>query len=169
MSNRRRQGGELSPKALKKFLLLVGSVLFVLLLAVGGCSSYHDVDAGEIVVIQTPTGHMEVWDKPGWKFAPLATATRYKKSDQYHFMYAKNEKGGIVGVKDCIATRFNDQGSASVCGTLSYDLPADHQTMLNLHKKFRSPSGILSRLVKPAVVRSVYNSGPLVSSRECSW
>jgi len=157
---------ELSPKVLRQITLLVVAALFLMLTGVGACTSYHDVGADEIVVIQTPTGYMEVWDTPGWKFAPLARTTTYKKSEQYHFMHGKNAKGQITEAKDCITTRFNDQGSATICGTLSFDLPSDHKTMLDLHKKFRSMEGIMTRLVKPAVVKSVYNSGPLMSSKE---
>ncbi len=53
-----------------------------------------------------------------------------------------------------------------MCGTLSYDLPSDEATMIKLHNKFRSMEGIENRLVKPAVVKAIYNSGPLMSSKE---
>ena len=151
---------------IKRLTLLVVAAFTVLLFGVGACTSTYEVGSDEIVVAQTPSGNMEVWDTPGWKFALFARTTTYQKSDQFHFMHQKDDAGKLVSTKDCISTRFNDQGSADICGTLSFDLPTDHKTMLELHNKFRSMSGIVNRLVKPAVVKSVYNSGPLMSSKD---
>lgn len=153
-------------KMFKRIGLMVGAFLLLILMTVGSCTSMYDVGSDEIVVLQKPSGTMEVWDSPGWKFALFGKTTTYKKSEQYHFMYEKDQSGKIISLKDCISTRFNDQGSADICGTLSFDLPTDHHTMLTLHNKFRSMDGIMSRLVKPAVVKSVYNSGPLMSSKD---
>ena len=155
----------ISGGAIKKIGLLLFAVIILVVLGVGACTSIHDVGADEIVVLQTPSGHMEVWSTPGWKLAVFGKTTTYKKSDQYTFMYEQAEDGNVVP-KDCISTRFNDQGSANICGSLSFDLPTDEKTMLELHNKFRSMEGIVARLVKPAVVKSVYNSGGLMSSKE---
>jgi hypothetical protein len=157
---------DVSPKVIRKIVLLLVTLVVMTLLCVGGCTSMHDVGSDEIVVVQMPNGKMEVWNTPGWKFALFARTTVYKKSDQYHFMYDKDDKGTVTSKKDCLATRFNDQGSAHICGTLSFDLPSDADTMLKLHNKFRSMDGIVVRLVKPAVIKSVYNSGPMMSSKE---
>lgn len=167
MSRRRDSDPDLdiSGAAIKKIGLLIFAVIVLVVLGIGTLTSVHDVGADEIVVLQTPSGHMEVWSTPGWKLAVFGKTTTYKKSEQYNFMYEKAEDGTVTP-KNCISTRFNDQGSANICGSLRFDLPTDEATMLELHNKFRSMEGIMTSLVKPAVVKSVYNSGGLMSSKE---
>lgn len=150
----------------KQIALLIGSIITIVILVVIGTQALTTVDADEIVVKQSLSGEMTVWTSPGWKWQGFGKITRYKKSDQFDFSATKDDKGNAANCKNCIPTRFNDQGSANIGGSLSFDLPLDEKTMLELHNKFRSMDGIRGRLVKPAVIKAVYNSGPLMSSRE---
>jgi hypothetical protein len=151
--------------SINKIVATALAVIFVIFGIITTISSSFDVGADEIVVIQTPSGKQFVWSTPGWRWAFFGKQTVYKKSDQYSFNFNK-DADGAEQIKDCISTRFNDQGSAMICGTLSYDLPTDEATMIALHNKFRSQDGVEERLVKAAVVKAIYNSGPLMSSKE---
>jgi hypothetical protein len=131
------------------------------------------VNADEIVVHQSIGGDLTVWSEPGWKYQGMGTVTRYKRSAQFDFSQAggahkaKSDAEKATAAHDnTIGVRFNDQGEAKMSGSVSYDLPLEHEAMLKLHKKFGSMEAIEDRLVRRTVERAVYFSGPLMSSRE---
>lgn len=148
-----------------KLTSIAGTVVGILIIISMFLSGFTRVDAGEIVVYQSVTGRMEVWSTPGWKMSVLGETTVYQKSDEFEFSATKREGEGVDTAR-CTRTRFNDKGSALICGQASFDLPTDHKQMLVLHEKFRSMEGIKDRLVKTALTKGIYNSGPLMSSKE---
>ncbi|KKM93269.1 hypothetical protein LCGC14_1210060 [marine sediment metagenome] len=152
--------------------MVLGAVALVMCLVIPfACTT--TVGAEEIVIHQSVLGDLTVWTEPGWKYQGLGTITRYKRSSQFDFSaphdesQAKSEEGKKTAQQDnSIPVRFNDQGQAHISGSLSYDLPLDRDAMLKIHKKFGSMEAIEDRLVRQTVTRSVYFSGPLMSSRE---
>jgi regulator of protease activity HflC (stomatin/prohibitin superfamily) len=42
----------------------------------------------------------------------------------------------------------------------------DDVTLVTLHEKYRGMEGVEERLIKPAAIKAIYNSGPLMSSKE---
>jgi hypothetical protein len=142
-------------------------VLGIIIIAVGlfvVLNSVTTVDADEIVVKQNMLdGHLQVWDTPGVHWQNFGTVTRYKRSAQYWFSAHENE-----GKKsdESIKVRFNDGGHGTVSGSLRYNLPTDQNKMLALHSTYKSMSAIDHELVRQVVNKSVFMTGPLMSSRE---
>ena len=156
---------EFSGKTIRN--LVIGFLGMITILFVG-CSSMYEVDAEETVVVQTPGGKLEVRDTPGYKFDLMAKVTRYYKTQKYEFDVTKDENGKVVSTSNCLATRFNDQGKGTLCGSFTFNLPSDHEQILELHRRFHSMEGIVRKLIKPAAEKSAYNTGPLMSSKESS-
>lgn len=154
----------------KKILTIVVSVIALIILLILPFQLLTSVEADEIVVHQSVGGSLTVWTSPGIHWQGLGKVTVYKKSAQLWFKGAG--EGGDKPQQpqqhkdESISVRFNDNGKAWVSGSLSFDLPLDQKQMLALHEKFGSMQGIEARLIRPTVVRSVYMSGPLMSSRE---
>ena len=124
----------------------------------------EDVDAGEIVVIQDPIdGELHVYSQPGWVNQSFGTATHYKKSFQFWFSKAKDQ-GGTED--ESIPVRFNDGGKATVSGSVRVNLPVDEMSMVKLHSDFRSQEAIEHALIRTTLEKSVYMTGPLMSSKE---
>lgn len=145
--------------------------LFACLIIPFACTA--TVGAEEIVVLQSVSGDLTVWTEPGWKYQGLGSITRYKRSAQFDFTSAtedhkakSDDEKKTAKHDNTIGIRFNDQGEAKMSGSVSYDLPLDHEAMLKMHKKFGSMEAIEDRLVRRTVERAVYFSGPLMSSRE---
>jgi len=125
---------------------------------------FTTVDAKEIVVHQTVTnGALEVWTTPGPHFQFFGKITRYKKSDTLWFS-AKKDEG--KDTDDSIKVRFNDGGHGNLSGSIRYDLPTDAAHVIALHQKYGSMESIDHDLVRQVVNKSVYMTGPLMSSRE---
>ena len=141
-----------------------------------GCGiskSVMTVGADEIVVHQSFfNGHLSVWNDSGVHGQWFGNITRYKKSAQYSFSApkpTKNEKGEVVASTEpdeSIKVRFSDGAHSFISGSLRYNLPTDEKHMLLLHSTYGSMGAIDRDLVKQVVAKSVYMTGPLMSSRE---
>lgn len=137
-------------------VLIVGLVIIL--------NTATTVDADEIVIKQDVIGgQLHVWDTPGVHWQNFGTVTRYKRSAQLWFS-AKVDEGKKTD--DSIKVRFNDGGHGNISGSLRYTLPLDQNKMLELHKTYHSMTAIDHELVRQVVNKSVFMSGPLMSSRE---
>jgi hypothetical protein len=139
---------------------LVGVVMLIIL----ALSMITTVAADEIVVKQGFfDGSLTVWNTPGPKWRNFGSITTYKKSSQYSFSAMKDQGGAA---DQSIKVRFNDGGHGNISGTFRFDLPLDEKLMVEIHQRFHSQQNVEQQLVRPAVERAVYMSGPLMSSKE---
>jgi len=150
----------------KRIALLVTSLIVMGVVTILGFKVVCNVDDTEIVVLQELDGDMEVWSTAGWRYQGFGKVTRYPKSQEYTFQHQEDDQGTVTSTKECLPIRFNDKGKAVISGNLSWDMPTDPEQVLALHSKYRNSEGIENRLVKPAVNRAIYHSGPLMSSKE---
>lgn len=140
--------------------LSLAAVATVVVLASLG-SLFENVKSQEIIVMQDPIdGDLHFWTDQGLKWQKWGSIRRYVKSSHYEF--SKRQEGDDSSIK----VRFNDGGHGLVSGSLRFDLPLDKQHLETLHKKFGSQEAIEQTLIRPIVERSVYMSGPLMSSKE---
>lgn len=120
--------------------------------------------ADELVVKQNLLdGQLQVWNTPGVHWQNFGKITRYKRSAQYWF---SNHEDEGKKTDDSIKVRFNDGGHGNVSGSLRYNLPTDPAKMVLLHSTYSSMEAINHELVRQVVNKSVYMTGPLMSSRE---
>lgn len=121
------------------------------------------LDAGEYMVIQYPTGAVNVAVEPGIYGEWLGTVTRYKRREQYSFSATGNENGAV---DRSLRIQFNDGGSAKISGVVSWEMPDNPSQILEIHKQFRSQSGVDAQLIRPVIENAIFMSGPLMSSTE---
>lgn len=115
-------------------------------------------------MIQHPIdGDLIVNTQPGLVFQKLGKATHYKKSFQYWFSKLPDQGAAR---DQSIKIRFNDGGHAMVSGSVRVDLPVDEKTLKDLHTTYGSQEAIEQALIRTVVEKSVYMSGPLMSSKE---
>jgi hypothetical protein len=139
---------------------LVALVVLVLLML----KMVTTVNADEIVVRQgLIDGQLTVWTDPGPKFQNFGQIVSYKRAFQYSFSSAKDQG---KETDQSIKARFNDGGHGAISGTFRVTLPTNPDLMRQLHMKYHSLEAIESQLLRPALERSVYMSGPLMSSKE---
>lgn len=150
---------------MNKFIakIVAGIVLFGLMVFFI-VNSVTTVAADEIVVKQNLLdGQLQVWNTPGVHWQNFGKLTRYKKSSQYWFSAHEDEGKKI---NESIKVRFNDGAHGQVSGSLRYSLPLDTNKMILLHSTYGSMSAIDHELIRQVVNKSVYMTGPLMSSRE---
>ncbi len=125
---------------------------------------FEDLDASDIMIVQAPTsGELTLHTTPGMKWQGFGTCTKYKKRSQFWFSVKADQ--GAPG-DDSIKIRFNDGGHAQMSGSLAFELPLDADHMFPLHNKYRSQDAIAHQLVRTITEKSVYMTGPLMSSAE---
>jgi len=144
----------------------IGVLVLIVLIVLGVFSSklFETVGAGEVVVIQDPIdGELHVYFSPGLKYQNLGKATHYKKSFQYWFS-SKTDQGTTAD--QSIIVRFNDGGHATISGSVRADLPSSEEQMKDIHMRLGSQMAIEQELIRTVIEKSVYMSGPLMSSKE---
>jgi len=158
---------------IKKTLALVVAGIMLLAVLVLGGKVVESVDANEIVVIQDPIdGELHWYTQQGLKWQGFGSVTAYPKRAVYDFNCEKYKEGtsesqcadGTVDRR--ISIRFNDGGHGWVDGSIQYEMPLNDANLTQLHVRFGSRESIQKQLVETVVNKSVYMTGPLMSSRE---
>ena len=144
---------------IKKFGMVIGGSILGIILAF---NCFEDIAAGEIAVIQSPmTGEMSVITTPGWAWQGGGTVTKYQRSNQLWFSNKEDEGG-----KGAIKIGFNDFGEGTVSGSVRWYMPTNKEQVLKLHSDYGTQESIEFKLIKQAVTKAIYMSGPLMSSKE---
>jgi hypothetical protein len=109
-------------------------------------------NANQIMVVQSPVkGKLTWYTDAGLKWQGFGKITKYPKRDIYKFK---------------TSVRFNDGGHGTMFGSVSYELPLDAKDLTNIHVKFGGIKSLESQLVATVVNKSIYMTGPLMSSKE---
>ncbi len=143
--------------------ILASGVLLAIL--VGLFETFEWVGAGEIMVVQFPNGKLRFYSTPGYNAQWFGKVTKYKKRDQFWFS-SKGEEGKAGGADESIKVRFNDGGHANLSGSMAWEMPIDDTHLGELHSKYGSQDAIEHQLIRTVVEKSVYMTGPLMSSAE---
>ncbi len=149
---------------LRKYSVIIMIAFGALFLISLSGSLIENVAADEIVVIQDPIdGELHFHSTPGMKWQGFGTVTKYTKESQYWFSALKDQGG----VEDrSIPIRFNDGGSARMSGSVRWKLPMDETSMKKVHTLYGSHRAVEQQLIRTVMEKSVYMTGPLMSSKE---
>ena len=146
-------------------VLVVG--VMAVLVAIGLIMSFQvleHLDAEDLMVIQSPfSGTLTWYTSPGVKGQWVGKVTKYRKRDQFWFS-AKADQGKKVD--QSLQVRFNDGAHASISGSIAWEMPIDEKNLTALHVRYGSHEAILHQLVRTVIEKSVYMTGPLMSSKE---
>lgn len=155
-----------NPRGLFK---LVGSLVALLVVVLFSYRIVEEVDAGEIVVIQHLNGTLEVAKKSGLAWQWGGKATHYKKSSQFWFLSIKDKSTdpfATDSTDNALPVTWNDGGKSTVSGSVRYDMPLTDQEIIKVHSIFGSQESIERQLVKTNMEKSIFLTGPLMSSKE---
>lgn len=151
----------LKPSTIIKLAL---SAVALIVLSISSFGLFEYMDASEYMVIQSPLSGDLAWHTGGggMKWQGFGKVTKFHRSAQYEFEMPADE----ASVGNAVKIRFNDGGEAHISGSVRYELAPDEVLLTKLYQKFRTQDGVENSLVRPIVHRSVYMSGPLMSSAE---
>jgi regulator of protease activity HflC (stomatin/prohibitin superfamily) len=138
---------------------LAVTLLIVLVLTVG------INDAGYRTVIQLPTGHTWVKFEPGVYFSFFGKTKEYPDVVTFDHDKEEDEEEATL-TKRGITVRYQDGGLGTIYGKARFALPTDEQSMLKLHKAFRSPAGVGNKLIKPVAEEATNMTAGLMTSED---
>jgi hypothetical protein len=142
----------LSGRRVTAIAALVGvGVLLIVLLTLAG-SLFESVGTDQIMVIQAPlSGSLTWFTNGGTHWQGFGTVTKYPKR-------------GVYPIETQV--RFNDGGHGTLKGSVQFELPLDEKSLTALHNRFPGQKAIEAQLIETVVVKAVYMTGPLMSSKE---
>ena len=118
------------------------------------------VGPSEYVRIQYPNGGYKWFLSPGPKMQWFGDVVRYTQRGTIFFK--NTEETG----DDRLPIVFNDAGKGFISGSINYELPNDESKLNEIHRRYPSQASLEESLVKPALNKSVYLTGTLMSSFE---
>ena len=159
------------------FRLAAGSVVGLMSLAVltlvGGIgyswwsgTLWVDVQSTESVIVQYPyVGYMGVYTEPGAKLRLGGEVFRYPNVVDYSFSRSPN-KGGSGD--ESLKIRFADSAHGTLSGSCNFRLPTDKETMLKIHRTYKSPEGVVHQLIRNTIENDVTMVGAMMTARQSS-
>lgn len=160
----------------KRLLIGVGSGITALGLLVAMPMMVENLDASEVMVIQSAaTGDLNVYTEPGWKWQGFGDVMKYPRRNEFRFHDAVcdrvaskvvGEDANVPSVGNGLGVRFYDGGNATLCGTISWEMPLDPTSVIAIHRAFRSPVAVENQAIRRAMESAAYFSGPTMSSLE---
>lgn len=140
------------------------AIIAAIVLSVLPFKLWEDLDAGELMVVQSPFAGTLTWSTtPGVKWQGFGEVTKYKLRSQYWFS-SKDDQGSEL--QQSIKVRFNDGGHGNISGSLAWEKPLTEEFLTAMHRKYGSESAVEQQLVRTVIEKSVYMVGPMISSAE---
>jgi len=139
-------------------LVLVGSVIMFFM-------AFGINNAGHRTVVQYPTGTLYVKFTPGVYPQWFGTAEVYNDVITFDYDKSDSDIGSSID-QTGISVRYQDGGTGTVYGKARFSLPGDEETMLHLHKAFRSNRGVSQKLIKSVTEEGMNLTAGLMSSEE---
>lgn len=148
----------------KQIVTGILAAAFLVMLAIILPNLWVNVNADQICVTQDPIdGDLHFYFSAGMKSQNFGKVTKYPK--EFQFWFSKMEDQG-TGEDQSIKVRFNDGGHAQLSGSARCRLPLTEEGMRKIHTKYGSEKAVQEALVRTVVEKSVYMTGPLMSSKE---
>jgi regulator of protease activity HflC (stomatin/prohibitin superfamily) len=144
----------------------IGCVVATLLLIMGmfSTSIFETNEAGYMQVKQAAvTGDLSVRSEPGMYFQNFGAIHTYKEASTFSYTPDGVEGARPIGT---LPTRYNDGTQAKISGSVRVVLPMDEESLIQIHRKFKSMDGVMGKLVLPALRKAILASGPHMSAAE---
>lgn len=132
---------------------------------------FETLDASEIMVVQSPiAGNLTVYIDPGLQWQGFGTVTKYPRRNELKFLDAECVKAGagekMTATTGGLPIRFYDGGNATLCGTISWLMPLDPKSVIDIHKEFRSADAFEVQAIRRSMQSAATFSGPTMTSFE---
>ena len=146
-------------KIIRKGLYAVlGLITIILAFMVVGIN-----DAGYRTVVQWPNGHTFVKFDPGMYLQLFGSTWEYNDVLTLDFNPKEDAENATLSQQN-ISVRYQDGGLGHVTGITRFRLPTDEETMLLVHKEFRSNEGIAGKLLVNVTEEAMNQTAGLMSS-----
>lgn len=143
----------------RQILGIVGSVAAAAAVAVMIPALFENVDANEVIVIQSVSGSLNCYTEPGPVWQGFGSVQNYPRRRSYEFDPSPETDPPKP-------IRFSDGGTGSVAGAVSWVMPIDCPSIIKVHRTFGSSEGIQRHVISKMVDNAIRSSGPTMSAAE---
>lgn len=144
-------GASTSARSGLSLVRIILSVVALIVVLVLGSNLFENLDAHDIMVVQSVTGNLTFHVEPGPKWQGFGKVTLYPRRT-------------ILPFEQQI--RFNDNGHGTAKGSVQVEMPIDVAHLTMIHKQYGSAEALQKQLVETVVSKCIYLTGPLMSSKE---
>ncbi len=120
-------------------------------------------DAGKIMVIQSVGGDLSVYTDAGWKWQGFGKVTVYPRRNEFQFGALSKEE---THIGPGMGIRFYDGGEGVLFGSISWMMPTDPKSVLEIHKDFGNAEAFEHQAIRRSMESAATFSGPTMSSFE---
>ena len=145
---------------------LIGGGIILALGLLGIPVMVESLTANEVMVIQSITGDLNCYTEPGPKFQGMGTVTTYPRRGTYIFDRHVVNSAGVVTDDNGKQLQFNDGGTATLYGTVNWEMPLDCKQIIAIHRTFNSQAGVEAQGVARMVNLAIQLSGSTMTSLE---
>ena len=152
----------------RRHLIGAGAALLGLVGLIAFPQIVENLDSGQFMVIQSPiSGDLNVYTEAGWKYQGFGTVTKYPRRNEFSFqdpscLKSDHKSEATVG----LGIRFYDGGNATLCGTISWMMPSDPKSIIEIHRDFRSAEAFEVQAIRRSMEAAATFSGPTMGSFE---
>lgn len=147
----------------RKIGKIAGVLVALIFCFVMSFNLFEHVDQNEIMAIQYPNGTIAWFQNGGYHWQFFGKIVKFPKRMQYWFA-EKDGQGNKIDTQ--IKVRFNDGGHGDAYGSVAWEMPSDVAHLTSLYQKYGSADAIEHDLVGTVVNKTVFMTGPLMSSKE---
>lgn len=146
--------------------LIIGAIALIALLVLIP-RLVEDLPANNVMVIQSVGGDLNCYTEPGPKWQGMGTVTLYPRWRKYEFDKHVLSPDGKAIVEDTgKQLQFNEGGTATLYGTVNWEMPLDCKSIIAIHRTFNSTAAIESNGVARMVNTAIQLSGSTMTSLE---
>lgn len=126
----------------------------------------ENLDSSEVMVVQSPmSGDLTAFTEPGWHWQGFGSVTKYPRRAEFTFQDVKclkpeHKNEATRGLE----IRFYDGGNATLCGSISWTMPADPKSIIAIHRDFRSAEAFETQAIRRSMEAAATFSGPTMGS-----
>lgn len=146
--------------------IAIAAILLLIASYVGITSGAETLDAKNVMVIQHIWGDLSCHTDPGPKYQGMGAVTTYPRRGTYAFDHHVVNSAGVVTEDNGKQLQFNDGGTATLYGTVNWEMPLDCKQIIAIHRTFNSQAGVEAQGVARMVNLAIQLSGSTMTSIE---
>lgn len=143
----------------KKIITSIAAIFAFIVLLFSAGSIIETLPASQVMLIQSIGGKLTVYTQQGPHFQGFGSVSKYDRRSTINF-------GQTEEMDRRIKIQFNDGGTGVVTGSISYEVPTDENKLVAIHQLYPTKEALEASLIAPALNKSIYLTGPLMSAKE---
>ena len=149
-----------------RLLTIIAACIAALVLIISLPLMFENQDSSEVMVVQSPfSGELTAYTEPGLKWQGFGSVQKYPRRNEFTFHNGCSaDKDATSSGGPGLGVRFYDGGNATLCGSISWMMPLDPKSIIEIHRDFHSAAAFELQAIRRSMESAAIFSGPTMSS-----